>query len=188
MGILMIIAPRFIDIGLPTCLLLSVTITVTATCLIIYRISVVSRKSGLNSRKFDHVIELMAESGALYALPLLIVSILWVVCISGDGCSLNSTTHSAFIIWEGILIPMTVCKSSCCTMSCSDSHNPGTIRGLRQRWSLCALHREAQGVGPLGLILNQPYGFVSLPMNKYKHRPVDTNLIIRAKLMFVSRK
>lgn len=106
---ILIVPDSHIPSAIPTCFFMSFTITVMASSLIIYRIITVSKLDGINASRYHHTIEMVAESGVLYAIPLLIVSCLRLVCRSDKHCQVNGSVHAAFSNWTSILIPLTVC-------------------------------------------------------------------------------
>ena len=94
--------------AVPTCLFVSFTITAMASSLIIYRILSVPTRNGVNGSKYHRTIEIVAESGVLYAIPLLIVSVLMVICNSQERCDPLGPINATFFIWRSILAPITV--------------------------------------------------------------------------------
>ena len=94
--------------GVPAFYFLSLAATILATTLIIIRIVSIVRHSKGGATRYAVAIEILVESGALYAATLMVTSILYIV--QGDGHSVNQVRRSvAALFWqEGILPPVTV--------------------------------------------------------------------------------
>lgn len=104
---------------MPTCLFVSFTVTAMASSLIVYRILAVSQRNGMNASRYRRTIEIVAESGVLYAVPLLIASVLMVLCESEERCSPDGPVSAAEIN-SVILAPMTVGTYSCSDLKITD--------------------------------------------------------------------
>lgn len=84
-----------------TLLFLSLGITVFSTTMIIYRIYHVSK--GNRSSKYSFTVEVLAESGAMYAVTVLVFCVLLVVH--------DNTFHPArgdTLFWVGVITPVAV--------------------------------------------------------------------------------
>lgn len=92
-------------LGTPAFYLLSLAVTILATGLIIYRILSVVKQSEGEGSKYSLTIEMLVESGVLYASSLAITSVLFI------RSELQSTVgvQEAGIFWQiAILPPITV--------------------------------------------------------------------------------
>ena len=117
--------------AMPTCLFVSFTITTMASTLIIYRIFITSKDNGVNTGKYQRTVEIVAESGMLYAIPLLIVSVLMAFCSSEERCNVYGPVRAAYNNWGNILMPMTVGQHASIKLNSADQQNL-LNRGLRQ--------------------------------------------------------
>ncbi|KAF5327930.1 hypothetical protein D9619_003874 [Psilocybe cf. subviscida] len=90
---------------IPTYYFVSLAITVLATSIIILRITYVSRKSGVATSRYSYTMEVLFESGGLYAASLLITSILMIVSTNHITIS-NGPVTQAKVYWEGVMTPM----------------------------------------------------------------------------------
>lgn len=84
-------------------MLLSLGTTVLATSLIIYRIYIVSKDSGNGSDRYNFTMEVLAESGAMYAATLLVVCVFLIT----PGTTFNAAP-SNISFWVGVVTPMAV--------------------------------------------------------------------------------
>lgn len=97
--------PRIMALGTPAFYLLSLAVTILATGLIIYRILSVVKQSEGEGSKYSLTIEMLVESGVLYASSLAITSVLFI------RSELQSTigVQEACVFWQiAILPPITV--------------------------------------------------------------------------------
>ena len=82
---------------------LSVSSTISSTALIVYRIyNSVSNQDSRSKKRFMHIVDVLVQSAALYALALLVTAITGVVeIISGDA---TTVSLYAVINYEGVAI------------------------------------------------------------------------------------
>ena len=103
----MLIVPVYlVPSAFPICLYLSFAVTIMASSLIIYRIFAVCGHNRGSFSSYYRVIEVVAESGALHAVPLPIAATLWLLCDANDGCS--DSNSSALNYWMNVVVPMAV--------------------------------------------------------------------------------
>lgn len=88
--------------------LISLVITILATLIIIFRITYVCRGNGAGLGGYSYTIEILVESGVLYAAPLMLSVILSAIA-GGHITYHNPSIIKAEIYLTGIVTPMAVC-------------------------------------------------------------------------------
>ncbi|KAF5327291.1 hypothetical protein D9619_003918 [Psilocybe cf. subviscida] len=102
---------HILDLVPGTLMLLSLGTTVLATSLIIYRIYIVSKDSGNGSDRYNFTMEVLAESGAMYAATLLVVCVFLIT----PGTTFNAAP-SNISFWVGVVTPMAPSSSHNCAL------------------------------------------------------------------------
>lgn len=94
------------EIVVPGFYVISLSITVTATSLIIYRIASVVKQIEGNTTRYNLTLEVLIESGGLYAASLLLTLVLYIAGGDHDNPRPIGIVRS---VWQyGILPPMIV--------------------------------------------------------------------------------
>lgn len=93
--------------GVPAFYFISSAVTILATVLVIHRIiSFAQRSEGGGSSSYTFIVEVMVESGVMYAVSLMVTSISYVVVKNGSFHAVKLA--EMVLLLEQVLVPITV--------------------------------------------------------------------------------